>query len=811
MRRGALGRIGQMPRKQEGDIERGTKKAAAKAAAPFQASAVPPCVVLLNPLIWILWLLDFLVWLITIILPLLSCCFCCRRCCKRYSVEDDEEDEDNLTCRRSSNARWSDGLLEHPTDDPEESDDEGQEATTAYALLMKAFDAYEDSDCFGTRDYLYMDNSRSQPRRVFGETNWLTYGEVGERAHHFGAGLRQVGLQPLPAGVDLQTTAGPHTFLIFEDTSAYWMTAMVGAFSQSIVVATSYATLGIQSVGDAVQECNVRALMCNRKNVEEIIKLAPPSLETVIYTDHYVTPDEARVPPIASNSRIKVLSFEQVIQLGAGSGMPPTPPSSESLAVIMYTSGSTGKPKGVMITQGSIAASVSAIRAAVPALRPGKESYVAYLPAAHIFELCAETSMITLGAKIGFADPRTLLSTGAVRRRDDGELHEEDGYPDPPGALQEFQPTMMVAVPIVWDTFKKRAEEKLGSGSCVVRHLFMAAYSAQYLARKLGTSSVLLKFLVLRKLKAMMGGRMKVAVTGGGPISSEVQDFISTAFCFPLLQGYGLTETTCAGAIQTMDDVDTGVLGGPVGSVEIKLRSCDHPEDPTDEEGMAYLADDDDHMGVTCHGRGEICVRGPSLSRGYFKQPDVTMKAFEPTGWFRTGDIGYWDAKGRLVIVDRLKNLVKLKGGEYIAIEKMEKEYATSPFVDGTRGGVMCYGDGEMRRPGALVQVNVNHLKKWAAGAGLPDNDVEALCRRGDAEDAVLKNLLDCAKGRIGDNEKLVAVRLISGLGPAEGEPTMASPWSPENECQTPSRKLNRQTIKKVWAAYISALQQKGA
>merc|ERR1719253_1471879 len=115
---------------------------------------------------------------------------------------------------------------------------------------------------------------------------------------------------------------------------------------------------------------------------------------------------------------------------------------------------------------------------------------------------------------------------------------------------------------------------------------------------------------------------MVLGVSGGGPLSSAVQDFVSTAYCFPLIQGYGLTETTCCGSAQEIWDMDTGCLGGPKSSVEVKLRDCDGAEDPTDPEGNQYLTQDDEHKGMPCNGRGEIMIRGPSLSQGYFKMPE---------------------------------------------------------------------------------------------------------------------------------------------------------------------------------------------
>jgi long-chain acyl-CoA synthetase len=424
--------------------------------------------------------------------------------------------------------------------------------------------------------------------------------------------------------------------------------------------------------------------------------------------------------------------------------------------------------------------------------------------------------MIQIGSEIGFSDTKTITSKGAVRLTEDGEYNEEPGWPNPPGGIQEFCPTMMVAVPVVWDTFKKTIEETCGKSPRIVQWLFQVAYSAAYYARKQGRSCPIFNFLVFRKISKMIGGRLNFGISGGGPISKDVQEFMAVIGNFPLIQGYALTESCCAGTVQDVSDPDSGNVGGPVGSVELKLNSCDGPEDPGDANGDKYLATDDDHFGVPCLGRGEVCIRGPSMSLGYFKQPEQTAKAWDGppggNGWFHTGDVAYWDTRGRLHIVDRLKNLVKLKGGEYVAIENMEKEYGTSPYVrPGITGGIMCYGDGDMRRPVALVQTNMAELKKWASGQGLSGLTDEALCLNPEARKVVLASLITAAGGKLGKNEGLIAVGLIPGTGPAEGAPSETSPWSAENGCRTASGKLDRKGIQKAALNMMESLKKEGA
>jgi long-chain acyl-CoA synthetase len=808
-----------MPKK-NGDYE-SVPKAESKADPdePFQVQAMPPMSVLLNPLAWILWIIDFLVW------SLCCCCCCCgpckalKFCIKRVGLKsyaDPEDDDESI--RRRFKDNWENGLL------TKAFEDEWDAPTTVWEMAQRSFREYADKDAFGTRKFIknYKKEGEKFSKAVFGETEWTTYGEAEGDVLRIGAGLRELGMQPVPHGGNLEQLPGPHTLLLFEDTCQEWTTTVLAAHSQSLVVATSYSTLGIQAVCDAIQECNVSVLVCNRKNVQEILEVAPAVLKTVVYTDHYVSPEEAATP-LAMSSRCRLMSYSQLMALGAQSQQiyPPTPPAPENLAVIMYTSGSTGKPKGVMITHRAIIASIATFPKVLP-YKAGNETYVGYLPAAHIFEFCAEMSNLLTGNAIGYADTKTITSKGAIRQRDDGTYNEAPGWPDPPGGIQEFKPTFMVAVPVVWDTFKKTIEDGVGQKSALVKFLFQTAYSGAYFARRHGRTCPLLNLLVFKSVQSMIGGRLKFGISGGGPISADVQEFMSIVGGFPLIQGYALTESCCAGTCCDVDEIDTGLVGGPMPSVELKLRSCDGPEDPKDRDGCPYLAEDDEHLGTPCFGRGEVCIRGPSMSSGYFKQPDKTREAWpeglpsgtdpEYGGWFRSGDIAYWDTKGRLHIVDRLKNLVKLKGGEYIAMENMEKEYSTSPFVrSGVSGGVMCYGDGDLRRPVALVQANMAELKKWAQGSGLGHLDDDALCADPKARSAVLDSLNKAGKGKLSKNEGLVAVGLISGNGPAEGTPAANSPWAPENGGRTASNKLDRKAILKMHPALMEELKKAGA
>jgi long-chain acyl-CoA synthetase len=176
--------------------------------------------------------------------------------------------------------------------------------------------------------------------------------------------------------------------------------------------------------------------------------------------------------------------------------------------------------------------------------------------------------------------------------------------------------------------------------------------------------SFLIDKIVFKKIKENTGGRLKYAVSGGAPISEATQKFLSSCVC-PVLQGYGMTETTAVSCLLLPDHFALNTVGAPSPCVDIKL--VDVPE-------MKYLT-------TNAKPQGEIWIRGSTICQGYYKRPELSSELITPEGWLKTGDIGEWNDNGTLRIIDRVKNLVKLAHGEYIALEKMESIYKGSKYL----------------------------------------------------------------------------------------------------------------------------------
>eukprot|EP01061_Rhynchopus_euleeides_P045391 TRINITY_DN812_c5_g1_i1.p2 TRINITY_DN812_c5_g1~~TRINITY_DN812_c5_g1_i1.p2 ORF type:complete len:742 (+),score=334.51 TRINITY_DN812_c5_g1_i1:54-2279(+) len=660
--------------------------------------------------------------------------------------------------------------------------------TTCYELTQRAAQRYSDRRALGTRRLLdiKVEEGMRFPTKVFGETDWLTYKQVNERAHNFGSGLRALGVEPCHTSKDedLSAMQGDHTILMYEDTCADWFTGAQGAHSQSIVVGTAYATLGVDSVMSAVNEASISTIFCNHSNVKKILakKDQMPSLKNIIYSMLNVPPAARDTHP-GTDATVKVLSFDEVVDLGKDKAFPPSPPSPSDVAILMYTSGSTGKPKGVMVRHSQIVCLLGAIKDRAE-IGEG-EVLVGFLPLAHIFEMQMEWYAYGFGGAIGYADPKTLVAG--------------PGKCEPTGALKHFRPTVIGAVPKVWEVIKAGVEAKIKAGGPTKEFLFNAALEWKKAALPHYRDTYVFDKLVFSKITENLGGRLRLAVSGGGAISGPVQEWVRTVLGVPLIQGYGLTET-CAGlTVQSPSDWRCGVVGAPIDTVDVLLHS---EAEICDADNKPYLATDTKHFDLDIKGRGEVWVRGNNITDGYYKMSAETLEAYDKeSGWFKTGDIGIMLPDGTLRIVDRKKNLVKLKGGEYIALERMNLAFNTSPFVDCDAGGVCSYGDHEMDRPVALVQINKKAVLDLAKSLGIESEDIEVVKNDAKVHAEVIKSLTQAGKQA---DPPLTALETLAGVA------LLTKPFSPDEGTLTASLKLVPKRIAALFDTELQAAKKKG-
>lgn len=350
--------------------------------------------------------------------------------------------------------------------------------------------------------------------------------------------------------------------------------------------------------------------------------------------------------------------------------------------------------------------------------------------------------------------------------------------------LVVLQPTVMTAVPRMLNRFYDVIQTNLSKLEGVKKTLAERAIRIKTAALKNSASytDTIYDTLIFNKMKAALGGRVNIILSGGAPLSPEIGEFLKVAFGCPIIEGFGLTETCACGTIQRPEDPASGNVGGPVGSIEIKL--VDIPE-------MNYTTQDkNDHGEVTP--RGEICLRGPTVFKGYYKDKKETEAVIDSEGWFHTGDVGRMNPDGSFSIIDRKKNIFKLAQGEYIAPEKIENVYLTCKYVT----EAFVYGDSKESTLVGILVPNKDHFMELAKKLG-EEGDYETVLKSKKVKDAVLKELLDCGKEHglhSFEQVKAIAFDATSFI---------------LNQLCTPSLKLKRAPAKAFYEATIKELYGK--
>lgn len=511
------------------------------------------------------------------------------------------------------------------------------------------------------------------------------------------------------------------------------------AASQSIPVVTAYDSLGPEGLKHSLRQTSSKAIFVDPNLLSTLANVIDdtPAIEAIIYNTLPETKTlSADIEKLKSKrGSLNILSFEDLRKAGAASPVDPKPPTVDDVCCIMYTSGSTGPPKGVILKQRQVMGAMAGMHSIVHNYVGPSDTLLTYLPQSHILEYVLENACLFWGATMGYGNPKTL-SDASVRNCK--------------GDIREFRPSLLAGVPAVWESVKKGIIGKVNAGSFIVKNMFWGAMALKETLLGLGLPGAgVLDAIVFKKIKDATGGRLRVAFSGGGPISQDTVKFISYAIT-PMISGYGLTETSAMACIQDPLAWDPTALGDIPACVEIKL--VDFPD-------AGYYSTNNPPQ-------GEVWVRGPAVTEGYFDNDKETQESITSDGWFKTGDIGEFNKNGHLRLIDRKKNLVKTLNGEYIAIEKLESTYRSAPIV----GNICVYASPDKAKPIAIVVPVEAALQKLASENGIAGSSVEELVHNKKLNDVVLKDLQ-----KTGRSMGLNGIEIIDGVVLTEEE------WTPQN------------------------------
>jgi len=554
----------------------------------------------------------------------------------------------------------------------------------------------------------------------------ITYRDLGE-------GVRKVALGLMALGVE----KGDRVAIIGENRWE-WAVMDWGLLAAGAINASMFATLPPKQVEYILNDSGSKVLaVSTEKQLQKwlAIRHQTPTVEKVVLFD----------PRPQGFQDEQVLTLEELMALGETYGREHPEAydqrrfsvQPEDLASLIYTSGTTGEPKGAMLTHANFSSNIDASIQHID-VRP-EDIFLSFLPLNHSFERTTGHYLpIRVGATIAYAESLFTIARN----------------------LQEVRPTVMMSVPRLYENLKERVLQTMESAPPLKRRIMRWALGVaravavrELQERKpvplfLRLQQALADRLVYRKVRASLGGRLRLSVSGGAALPDDIVLFFH-GMNITILQGYGLTETSpVVSCNPSRERMKLGSVGPPIPGVEVKI------------------AED-----------GEILVRGPNVMKGYWNKPQETAEVLDAEGWLHTGDVGRLDEDGYLYITDRKKEILVLATGKNVAPQPIENLLKSSPYI----AEVMLLGDGQ-KTVTALIVPHFERLEAFARERGIPVEPRSELVRHREVE-RLIKAEIDRLSENLADFERVRRFRLLD------------RPFSLEEGELTPTLKLRRKVI----------------
>jgi long-chain acyl-CoA synthetase len=526
---------------------------------------------------------------------------------------------------------------------------------------------------------------------------------------------------------------------ILSENRPEWTIADFASLLLGAVTVPIYSTLTAEQTAFLLRDSGARVVFVSSNNqLQKVLTILPQTpVEKVVVMDAVANESDAT----------HAVPMQQLMQEGRPERDPQLEAhareiSPDDLATIIYTSGTTGTPKGVMLTHGNMASNLTCSLSEFP-VREGDIS-ISFLPLSHVTARHVDFAMLYHGVTLAYVPFVANLSQ----------------------ALLEVQPTIFVAVPRVYEKIHAQVDQKAKDfpASWIYRAALSVgrAHRSEVLVGKTPESRLwkLANRVVYSKIRAGMGGRAELFISGGAPLGRELAEWYAD-IGIRIHEGYGLTETSPVIAVNSPKAHKIGTVGKPLVNLEVRV------------------AED-----------GELLVRGPSVFKGYWNKPEETQAAFVD-GWFKTGDIGKLDADGFLSITDRKKDLIKTSGGKFIAPQPIENSLKHNALI----AEAVVLGD-KRKFPAVLIAPNFPLLEEWARA-----NDVGFASRQELIAHPKVRALYE---GIVEDlNKNLARYQQLKKIV------LVADEFSTENGTLTASMKMRRRVVEERYHQMIQEMYAK--
>jgi len=554
---------------------------------------------------------------------------------------------------------------------------------------------------------------------------------------------------------------------IFANNCTEWVVSDLGCQMDTITTVTLYATLGPNAFKFICEQTEIKTILVTPDLVDMLCdfkqKFNLDKLTYAILFDLTTNCDSDKVLYRLKDAGFTAYSFTKdfikennnVKESDLNLSKPDT------IMTICYTSGTTGNPKGVMLSQRNL---ISVLETVIDGGSIPVDEYAAhisFLPLAHIFERMVISGFMGIGAKVGFI-------SGSVKTT----LMEDIKY---------FGPTLLFTVPKVLLTIRNKVFEGFNKLSGWKKKL---AYTAYYTKldnyKKYGiVTHALYDLLVFKKIREMFGNRIKTVLCASAPLRKELADDFKVFLSVPVVEGLGMTELSGSPFCTNYNDYTNFTAGGVNWGARMLLKSV--PD-------LGYTVDDEIE-GIKCPA-GEMCLKGPLVFHGYYKNDEENKNCFDEEGYFHTGDVGriFPNYGNGLKIVDRVKEIFKLSQGEYIIPAKLESVYSKSIYVS----QIMIYGNPTKNK---IIGIIIPDKKKCAEELNM---SIEDLVK--DNKNEALINLI------VKDFENLAREAEFNGLERLKYIIIDFDEFTNNNNCLTPTMKIIRKNVEKKYKERIDDL-----